>query len=79
MHRFAIATVLVLAQSACSPRPEVEELLGPEPVGDTYPSLLPLRQFPVPSTAPLEEGAAANAALEARAEALRRRAARPPQ
>lgn len=72
MHRIAFATLLILA--ACSPRPEVEELLGPEPEGDTYPSLLPLSTIPAPSPASLEEGAAANAALQARAEALRRRA-----
>ncbi len=74
MYRALIAALVVSALAGCTPRPEVEELLGPEPETTKYPRLIPLRQIPPPSPVPLEEAAEANLALQERAEELRRRA-----
>lgn len=68
--------VLALALAACAPLPDIDAELGPPPPGDDYPALLPIAELQAidagipPAT---EEEAAA---LEARANALRARAAR---
>ncbi|MEM0947338.1 MAG: hypothetical protein AAGK37_08025 [Pseudomonadota bacterium] len=74
MDRRPLLVLSVLVLVACEPRLEIEELLGPEPEDNTFPALLPLGQVPTPSPAPIEESEKENAALEARADALRRRA-----
>ena len=75
MYQAPCILAFCIALAACSAPQDVDELLGPEPETRDYPRLLPLGQLPAPSPAPIEDGAEANAALEARADALRTRAA----
>lgn len=73
---------LALLLAACSARPEVDALLGPEPAQATYPSLLSMQAILArtegdPSGEDQERSAllARAAALDAEAERLRRREA----
>ena len=75
MIRLLIIPALV-ALAACTQRPEVEALLGPEPKTGAYPVLVPLDALPLPDPAAAETTAKENAVLEGRAAALRSRAAR---
>jgi hypothetical protein len=64
-----------LSLAACSQRPDVDAMLGPPPPGNNYPALLPLGELQALDTELDPEETAANAALLARAEELRDRAA----
>ena len=66
-----------LALAACVDRGEVDELLGPETPGLEPVSLQPLEVFDGLAARSLEEEEEANAALEARANALRARTGAP--
>ncbi len=72
--RLASALLVFALLTACSSRPEVDALLGPEPEARRYPQLVPFAEFPAVSPDALDETATANAALEARGAALRGRA-----
>ena len=69
-----VGACALLAISACDQRPEVDAALGPAPTGSAYPALMSTQEIPALDAATSDEELAANAALEARAEALRLRA-----
>ncbi|MDU8945568.1 hypothetical protein [Ovoidimarina sediminis] len=67
-----LATALL---AACDRRPEVDAALGPPPPGTEYPDLVSTAEILALDADVREEELAANAALEARGDALRGRAA----
>ena len=69
------ACAALLAAASCAPPPEARASLPPAPPGDAYPELLPQRELTALPDGPSDADLDANAALAARADALRRRAA----
>ena len=66
---------ICLSIAACTQLPDVDAMLGPPPPGNNYPSLLPIGELQALEVERDPTEAAADAALLARAEALRDRAA----
>ncbi len=72
--RITLTICLALAITGCTQLPDVDAMLGPPPPGDSYPSLLPTAELRALDTETDVEKADADAALLARAQALRTRA-----